>query len=151
MDERFTLGHIGKGSNLKLLGCDVAKCPIGDIKLSMAGFLDRISPIDVSKMRRNNLSAEANKAKIHSYRSLTGTLLYIGQAALPKACLAASKMRQELGSLRVSDSLEANSMVREVLKLKPVILYPKVNEAKSVGIVSFSDASHEGIREVYGQ
>lgn len=41
-------------------------------------------------------------------------------------------------------------MVHEVLKLKPMILYPTVNEVKSVGIEWLSDAYHTGVREVYG-
>lgn len=65
--------------------------------------------------------------------------------------MAASKIQQRLGSLYVPDMIEANCMVRELLRLKPAILFRKPTEIKVSIIVTFSDASHSGVRQVYGQ
>lgn len=117
----------------------------------MKEYLDRAQPVSISESRRNKGSDKSNRSETDSFRSLAGTLLYLGQAVLPQASLIASKMQQRSGSLYVSDALEANVMVREVLWLKPTILFSKASDTKHITILAFSDASHAGLTEVNGQ
>lgn len=151
LNNRFQLGHVGTGPGFKFLGCDICKNSAGDLRLSMTDYLQRINPIPVSKLRRNNVAEKASDAETRSFRSLAGTLLYMGQATLPQASYTASKMQQRLGSLLISDIVDANAMTRELKNLRPTILFPVVNGIQDVTIVSFSDASHAGLKDVYGQ
>lgn len=151
LGQHVKIGHIGRSDKLKFLGCCVTQSPSGDIELSMSEYMGRIKPLELSKSRRGETSDKATPAETHLYRSLAGTLLYLGQAVIPQANLIASKMQQRLGSLHVSHIIEANAMVRELLRLKPAIMFLKAKNIKSVAITTFSDASHAGVTEVYGQ
>lgn len=65
--------------------------------------------------------------------------------------MVASKMQQRLGSLLVGDIVNANNVSRELLKLKPSILFKKPHDIQSAIITTLLDASHSGANELYGQ
>lgn len=64
--------------------------------------------------------------------------MHMGQVTLPQSSYKASKMQQRLGSLYVSDIVEANSMIWELQNLCPTILFPAVDDIENISIVSFS-------------
>lgn len=92
-NERFKLGKIDDGSKLKVLGCDLAVTDKRDIQMSMSGYLDRIQITNVTKSRCLDKLDKADETETHAFRSLSGTLLFLGQAVLSQACLDASKMQ----------------------------------------------------------
>lgn len=151
LDTRFKPGQIGRGSTLKFLGCHLTTTKDGDTEISMKDYLKQIQPIPLSKSRRNETSDKDDSSEIHAIRSLADTMLYLGQAILPQAYMTASKMQQRLGSLHVSNILEANCMVREFRRFRPTILFRKPSTVKVASILTFSDSFHSGTREVYSQ
>lgn len=70
-----------------------------NIQISMFEYFNRIKLLSISRLRLPDLTEISNDDKIHSYRCLAGTLLYLGQAVLPPACLVASKIQRCIGCL----------------------------------------------------
>lgn len=59
-------------------------------------------------------------------------------------------MKQQIPNLREPDLIEANEMVADLRKLKPLVRFPKVCNHTSVCLCSFTDAAHTKGRD-YGQ
>lgn len=121
------------------------------VELSMEDYLKRFLGVQLGKERKSTPHLLANDRERSEYRSLSGVLLYLGQAVLPQACLVASKIQQKLGLLKVGHLMEANAMVAELKKLLPALLYRASRNIKDVMIYTFSDASHGAADEIYGQ
>lgn len=151
LDHKFKLGRINKGANLKFLGCSLQRDDKENLQLSMSDYLNSIEELDIARPRRLTLTDKADGRETHAYRSLAGTLLYLGQAVRPQACFVASKMQQKLGRLLVSDVMEANLMLRELKKLSPSVTFSKPTDVTNIDIYTLSDASHSSESEVYGQ
>lgn len=151
IDAAFKLGATSVDLHLKFLGCDINILDDGSVDLSMADYLDRIRPIQVSRERRSGPHDLVNDRERSEYRSLAGTLLYLGQAVLPQACLVASKIQQRLGMLKVAHLVDANEMLAELHKLKPRLVYRNPGNITNVIISTLSDASHGASDEIYGQ
>lgn len=148
---RFILGHVKKSRDLTFLGCKILRNGNDSIELSMHDYFRRIKTLCIPKARRKMYTEACDAAETQAFRSLAGTLLYLGQAVLPQACLVASKMQQRIGSLHVSDMLDANQMVKELLSLQPSLLFLSSVEDFHATLITLSDASHAGLHEVYGQ
>lgn len=118
----------------------------------MQEYLDRLEPIYLSRNRRKDLYADATKREIGEYRSLDGTLTYLGTSVLPQASLETSLIEQRINRLKVAHVVDENSMLRDVVNLNPVLHFPKAPKGKGAAvIISFSDTTHGGKEFDYGQ
>lgn len=152
MRERFVVGKAIIERKMKFNGCVMDVDEDGSISLSMHEYLDRLAPIDVSRNRRKEIHSVATQREIYEYRSLAGTLMYLGTSVLPQASLATSLMQQRINCLKVSHILDANSMLRDIVNLRPTLRFPVAADGKGAAmIVSFSDAAHGGKDFDYGQ
>lgn len=150
LNKRFKIGRSNRGMNLKFLGCSISReeCRV---TLSMPDYLQRIETIQLDRGRKELKGSPTTIQETHDYRSLAGTLLYLGQAVLPQACYVASRMQQRLGSLRVADLIEANAMIRELGKLEPKVSFNMPDSISEIDISTLSDASHNGPSSTHGQ
>lgn len=152
MKKRFTVGKAIIADRMKFNGCMITVRSDRAATLDMQDYLDRLSPIEVSRNRRKDIYACASPGEISEYRSLAGTLMYLGTSVMPQASLATSLMQQRINNLRVVHVVEANSMLKDILLLKPVLHFPSIEGIVSSAIVvSFSDAAHGGKEFDYGQ
>lgn len=117
----------------------------------MPKYFERIKTLPLSKEKKRKPAEKATYDQITSYRSLAGTSLYLGQAVLPQVCLVLSKMQQRLGYLRITDLLDANLMVKELLSLKPMLCFTRFNQIQTVMLTTLSDALQAGVRKEYEQ
>lgn len=147
---RFIVGKIVGGPVFKFSGCEVLIQDNGDILMSMRSYWNRVKSIMMTRTRRKMREALATASEIVQYRSLAGTLLYLGSGTLPQASLVVSLMQQRIGRLTVAHIVEANEMTVELRRLDPVIRFKKVTNPTDVVLCSFSDASHPKERD-YGQ
>lgn len=152
MKDRFTVGKSIIEKRMKYNGCVIEIGSDGAVTITMQEYLERLSPIDISRSRRKEIYAEATKEEVADYRSLAGTLMYLGTSVMPQASLATSLMQQRINGLRVAHILEANSMLKDILMLKPELRFPCVpRDFSSAILISFSDAAHGGKEFDYGQ
>lgn len=151
LGERFTLKNVNKSFDHLFLGMSIKQGSTGSITVSMQGYLDRIKPLQLSKGHKEHPGAFADEREVSEYRSLAGSLLYLGQAVCPYACYVASRMMQQINQLTLRHIHEANEMLAEIKQRGTSIHYPVPQGVRSVRLASFSDASHGPIDEVYGQ
>lgn len=140
MSERFEVGKIRIASRLQFNGCQIDIRPEQDTVISMTDYIDRLKPVDISRTRRRERDSLATDREIAEYRSLAGTLVYLGASVLPPASYVVSAMQQRIGRLTVLHFIEANDMLIELLKLDPTIRYCRPNGTIGAKLVSFSDA-----------
>lgn len=151
LDRKFKLGRINKGTNLKFLACSLQRDDEENLKLLMSDYLKSIGELDIAKPRPLTLCDKADNRETHSYRSLVGTFLYLGQEVLPQVCFVTSGMHQELESLLVSEVMKTNLMLRELKKLSPSVTFSKPTDVTNIDICTLSDASHRDGSEANGQ
>lgn len=131
-----------------ILGCTLSKDSDGNIQLSILEHIFRVKPMSLSKARRRGLTKKGDNDETRSYHKLSGTLLCIAKVVLTHVCLAASKTKQLIGRLWVSELVEANGMVKELLNLTPFITFVSSSIFSDVSLNFLSDVS-PGVREVY--
>lgn len=119
--------------------------------MSMLGNMDKICSVELSKSLKLQASKHANDSETRAYRRLAGTLLYLGQPVLPQACAVASRIQQCLGSSKVLDEIEANTIVYELGSLEQTIGFRAPQDIRNVKIVTLSDSSHSGRIDTCGQ
>lgn len=151
LGSKFELGSVNRTDTHSFLGCRIQCAHDSSIKFGMPEYFRRAAAVQVDRNRRSDTHAVANPRETAQYRTLAGVLVYLGQSALPQAALVASKMQQRLGDLRVSHLLEANRMMDELKPLHHSITFKAPKRPAEVTICTFSDASHGGLDEIYGQ
>ena len=147
----FEVGKICIGENFMFNGCEVEIDKQGNAKLSMEKYTRRLKPLHISRSRRHEIDTRANEREVSEYRSLAGTLMYLGSGVVPQAALVTSRMQQRLGDLRVKHLIDANAMLSELTNVRPTICFLNPGPIRSVTLTTLSDASHGGAEFDYGQ
>lgn len=150
LSDEFEVGNTAIGGNFRFNGCEI-EVGCDAIEISMWGYLEKLSPIQISRSRNKQRDERVTKEEERSYRALAGTLMYLGNSIIPQASMATSKMQQRLGNLRVKDLVEGNLVTKEMLRLRPYIRYIRPVNVTNMRLISISDASHGGADCVYGQ
>ena len=152
MKKRFEVGKVVIDARFFFNGCEIEQDEEGNVTLSMAGYIKQLKDIALSRARRKQRDEKATEAEISMFRSVTGTLLWLGKGVLPPAAYACSALQQKIVGLRVSHLMEANTMIREILKLNPMILFRRPESIEEAIICTFSDAAYNiSSAKSYGQ
>lgn len=107
----------------RFFGCRIETQIDGSIKVAMHEYLERINYLNLSRSIRHEPTQAVDDQKRSEYRSLGGTLIYLGQAVLPQVTFLALKINPRLGTLRVGNLNDAKSMLKELHLLNPVFIY----------------------------
>lgn len=152
LQKRFEVGKIIIDGKFLFNGCEIEQDTEGSILMSMRSYMSQLTEISLTRERRKQPKEPASAVEITAFRSLAGTLLWLGKGVLPPAAYASSTMQQRLSMLKVGHLLEANEIVREIKKLKPVLLFRRTGTVIGAVITTFSDASFNiTSRKSYGQ
>ena len=144
LQKRFIVGKVIIDDKLHFDGCEIMQDKIGNITMSMVRYLERLTPIELSRSRTKMRKDIATDKEAKQYRSLAATLMYLGNAVLPQASYATSILQQMLPKLRIEELVKANDILKEVLALKPQIVFrapPSPEYITEVIVCSFADAS----------
>jgi hypothetical protein len=71
--------------------------------------------------RRKEAYLPAFPAELTALQQLAGTYNFLDPAVLPPACYVESFLQQQLANLRVSHLLQANTLLKALLSLKPIL------------------------------
>lgn len=152
LEQEFTLSKAIVNGPVIYNGCRITQDDDGTIQLSTEEYLTAISPINVNRGRRKEWNATATKREISEYRRLAGSLCWLGKAVLPQAALAGSILQQKIDSLKVSNLINANTVLKEVKDMKPTLRFNHNSTSEKCRILTFSDASFNiSSKQVYGQ
>lgn len=151
MKERFKVGKALQSNVLQFNGCEINISETGTAVLSMYSYIKRLKPIQLSRSRRKDKDSRVNDREEAEYRSLAGTLIYLGSSVLPPAAYVNSWMQQKVAKLRVQHLIDANEMLSELLALQMIVTYRRPTSVSGAKLVSFSDAAHGGQVEDHGQ
>lgn len=105
--------------------------------MSMDSYMEELKDLPMTRERRKQLCEKASESKITQFRSLAGTLLWLGKDVLPPAAYASSAMQQRLSLLKVAHLVEANEMFREIKNLEPVIIFRRNEGIVQVLLTTF--------------
>lgn len=152
LKNRFEVGKIVIDGKFLFNGCEIEQDASGSIQMSMRSYMTQLAEINLTRERRKQLDAPASENEITAFRSLAGTLLWLGKGVLPPAAYASSTMQQKISMLKVGHLLEANEIVRDIKKLQPTLLFRRTGNVTKAMITTFSDASFNiTSRKSYGQ
>lgn len=96
-----------------------------------------VKTISMTSTRRKMQNAMAEADEMTKYRSIAGTLLYLGSSGLPQASMAVSLTQQRPEIVTVAILKDANCMIEELKRLEPVIGLKYVSNPYSVSLSSF--------------
>lgn len=144
LKNRFIVGKTVVDGKIHFDGCEIKQDQEGSITMSMIRYLERLKPIVISRERRKQRMEMATQAEVKQYRSLACTLMYLGNGVLPQASYITSALQQWIGKVNVERLVQANEMLKELLNLKPWVMFrkpPSMENIKQVLVSTFSDAS----------
>lgn len=95
LKERFLVRKEIIEQRMKFKGCVMDVWEEGGVCLSMHEYLERLAPIELRRNRKNESYALATQREISEYRSLAGTLMYLGTSVLPQTSLVTCLMQKE--------------------------------------------------------
>ena len=150
---RFKIGTVNEGNKINFFGTEITRLDNGDIEFSMKSYMRQVEYIPTSRARLKQSEQAATDEERTALKSLSGTLIFLGNGTLPQASYVASRIQQSLGHLKVKDIKEANRMVKELMQLNPTVTFrTPTSNIKEVTTCSFSDASFNiGKSQSYGQ
>lgn len=126
----------------------------GEIELTMNEYLaERVSLMPLSRERRKEQEARASAEEVETYRSLAGTLNFLGNGCLPQVGFVSSVFLQRQANLVVHDIAMGNRLVAELKKMDAVVKFAAPPaRVRSASVLGFSDASFNVIGgSSYGQ
>jgi len=121
--QQFEIGCVVVDRNIKYNGAEITKNDRSTIKMSMKEYCTRINPIDLSHTRKKQRDEMATPDEIRQFQHLAGVLNFLGRGALPHASYVTSHILQRSASLKVTGIIEANSMLKEIGRLSPVLTF----------------------------
>lgn len=142
MKARFDVSKAIVDKHFFFDGCEIAQDDSGSIRMTMKRYVERLKAIPLSRQRRRQNHEPATETEKKQYRSLAGTLLYLGNGVLPPESYVTSVLRQQISALKVRHL--------EILQLEPTLTFLRPQNVNNAIISSFSDASHPRDRD-YGQ
>jgi hypothetical protein len=117
--------------------------------MDMRDYYSKCLNVTLSPERRKEVDLPASPAERTSLQQLSDTLNFLGHAVLPPACYVASFLQQQLANLRVSHILQANTLLKALLNLEPILHFPcSPVTPRDIRILAWSDAAHGS---TYGQ
>lgn len=152
---RWDIGKAIVSDNLLFNGARILRDhATGEITLSMEEYLqERVSLMPLTRERRKQQSSRATDEEAAAYRSLAGTLNFLGTGALPEASFISSVFLQRQSRLLVHDIMMGNRLVSELKKMEAVVKYAVPgDDVRKITVLGFSDASFNVISgSSYGQ
>lgn len=101
-----------KGSVYSFGGCSIIAHDHDEISMQMDSYWKRVNTIRIPRLRRKMATAMETADEISRYRSLAGTLLYLGNGVSLQASLVVSQTQQRIGRRSVGHFIDANETVR---------------------------------------
>ena len=155
ISKRFKVGRYISGK--PFVFNRVLKSPSSDhsVILSIYEFMETIQYLPLTWTRRKQHEEKCTKVKLTALQSLARKLNFLGHGVLPQACLVASKMHQNVGSLRVKHFQQANTALYLLKRIPCALQYRlPLSTLKSDDMEDLSPLSLAGAstgRSSYGQ
>lgn len=120
---RYRVRKVIIDNDVQFNGCEISQDVLGNIRMDISAFLDKLEPIPITKQRRKEVHEKATKEETEMFRSMAGAILWIGSAVMPQAACIASFMQQKVTRLVVQDLIDANARLNELRDIKAWIKY----------------------------
>lgn len=155
LKERWHIGKAIVADKIDFNGAQILRNEItGDVKLSMNEYLaNRVDDLVLTRDRRKEPAARATQQEVEEYRSIAGSLNFLGTGTLPEAAFVASVFLQRQPNLLVHDLTVGSRMVAELKRMDASIVFVRPPEGvREVRLLGFSDGSFNVIGgNAYGQ
>lgn len=124
----------------KFVGIDIESTNKG-IVLHQNDYAKSIEGIQVSRERRSQRSADLGDREKEKFKSLIGQLVWLSSQSRPDIAFDVCQLSVGSHRAKVEDILDVNRVVRRVVEQKFSLVYPSLNDLKSLVIECYSDAS----------
>lgn len=124
-----------------------------DLEITMHGDekVEEIEPYPITRQRRKEINSVLTSFEMSSFRSVNGSLGWLGVAASPFYSFASSHLQQRSSNTTVNDLITQINLVRSLKKKSTKVLYKRPSPGSyKLSVFAFSDAGRAYNRE-YGQ
>ena len=135
----------------KFTGLDIEQLPDFSIKVNQGRYIHKISPIDISKLRRNELDSPVSNQELQQLRGLCGSLQYAAVHSRPDVATRVAYLQRSIPSATVETLLEGNRTLREAQKYSDTSVVVRSIPLKEVCFASFGDASFASAKQLTAQ
>lgn len=141
LGKRFPISKTIIDMPIKFNGCRIEREPDGDITMSMKDYAADISYIQINRDRRKQAEESTTDNEYSSFKSLAGSIMWLGAGTSPQASFVASYLQQRTAELRVKHLVEANRLLKQLKSLPTALRYRKGDAEAKREVYTFADAS----------
>ena len=135
----FEFGSFEKGSFV-FTGIALKQWDDGSIEMDQNGYVEKISPITIPKMRRQQPTSPLTPNEISAVRSLVGALQYAAVHTRPDIAARVGELQSGVGKPTVQLMLDGNRLLAET-KANPMSIMVLPISSQHLTFCAFSDAS----------
>ena len=139
VEARFKFGAFERGE-FKYTGIHFKQWDDYSIEYDQISYIEKISPISISKVRRQQTTSEVSESERTALRSLVGALQYAAVHTRPDISAKEGELQSMVCKATVAELITANKVLSES-KQHPVSLMVLPIAPQDVTYCAFSDAS----------
>ena len=135
----------------KFTGLDIEQLPDFSIKVNQGKYVNRISPIDIPKVRRSQPEEKITPQELQQLRGLCGSLQYAAVHTRPDIATKVATLQKGITSATVETLLEGNKVLREAQAFSETSVVVRPLPMDEVSFASFGDASFASAKQLTAQ
>ena len=135
----------------KFTGLDIEQLPDFSIKVNQGKYVNKISPIDIPKLRRSQPEEKITSQELQQLRGLCGSLQYAAVHSRPDIATKVATLQKGITSATVETLLEGNKVLREAQAFSETSVVVRPLPMDTVSFASFGDASFASAKQLTAQ
>ena len=138
--KKFPFGS-HKKQNFTFTGLKIEQKPDYSIWVNQSQYVKDITPINLTRERKNQLEDVVNEKERQSLRAVVGSLQYAAVNSRPDLCSRLGWLQSNINKAKVSTLVEANRILHEAKMHSDVAIHVQSIPLADLRFVAFSDAS----------
>jgi hypothetical protein len=135
----------------KFTGLDIEQLPDFSIKVNQGKYVNKISPIDVPKIRRAEPESTITSQELHQLRGLCGSLQYAAVHSRPDIATRVAQIQKSIPKATVETLLEGNRTLKEAQNFCDTSVIVRPIPMSEVSFASFGDTSFASAKQLSAQ
>ena len=135
----------------RFTGLEIEQLPDFSIKVSQEKYVQRITPIDIPKLRRAEVDSPITPQELNKLRGICGSLQYAAVHSRPDVAAKVAHLQKGITKATVQTLLDANRVLKETQEFANTSVIVRPIPMTELCFASFGDASFASAKQMSAQ
>ena len=136
---------------IRITGLEIEQLPDFSIKVSQEKYVQRITPIDIPKLRRAEVDSPITPQELNKLRGICGSLQYAAVHSRPDVAAKVAHLQKGITKATVQTLLDANRVLKETQEFANTSVIVRPIPMTELCFASFGDASFASAKQMSAQ